>query len=92
MKILLTFAAAAAVTTMALSVPAAAGTGCKAEEPFIASTKATNCRNLAHMGLYGSRARGAFAYAPPPRRVVLRQHRGFIGDRGDVGVKGGAAN
>jgi hypothetical protein len=90
MKVLLTLTAAA-LTTAALSLPAAATTvGCKVSEPN-ASVKATDCRTQRSARITSMRGSRALAYAPRSRTTILRQGRS-ISPSDDEGVKGGAAN
>ena len=93
MKILLTFTAAA-LTTVALSLPVSAGTiGCKSDQPN-ASLKASDCRTW-HQSRSSSiapmrRGTASLAYARPHHAVV--RHHPPIGPSDTEGVKGGAGN
>lgn len=94
MKILLTFTAAA-LTTVALSLPVSAGTiGCKSDQPN-ASLKASDCRTW-HQSRSSSiapmqRGTASLAYASRSHRAVVRHHPP-IGPSDTEGVKGGAGN
>jgi hypothetical protein len=91
---------ATALTTAALSFPAAASTvGCKPENPQIDSVKATGCGVQQGQLIRSSRARSSLAYAPRAHhKKIVRSSRSMrhqpptpaLSDT--EGVKGGSSN